>query len=924
MDQMIKLIQQNTYNKKYTPEELNLIGEYLIGNSPLETLNGVVSGNMNNYIYGVTALLDDIIDGVKKQPDTILPRLRRFLCLLKTFSQYLFNNTVEYLLKLGPKTLFIDSGFGVQEMLSYYFAEGYGIDEKMPEILAMADRDYPGELERYIDAVPGICALVPMAWLCAKRGEDILPPPSKGIFSWFGTKLKTNGVLPERLAQVLLFTAVGAMKYRSKEAAFQQLVSQENAALYAKLTGPDVAPELNEQSAQRCRDYRYHITRAAHFSEFRLPGVHLILRLMCWTDYEDFIDALQWMEAQFSAERERANLIQNSWYASESKKDIQTASVVQQMRHLEAIFETIGLDKGYLCAWSMRRGNYQPEKWQDALSELYGNDERTLAFAAQLGCAFAMRALHKLGKPLSDAHYKACIAPFLAKATAVCDPDEAEAVCSYLLNGGALDSLPALDAYYIQNGYYHLAFPQSEGEFSIWAMAGIHPMTERYFAYLVKHHRVSYVSAYINYTLRHALKSPAAAAVYLLNQADHTALMRALADSSEVSDAGNSGSLSKIFSLCVKSDPEAAAKAMPLAEIDGKLVLLNTIYKEIPNYNINLLLGCLDDKSKKVRELAYAYLSPKKELIETVRPLLEARKKNVREAAERLMAVYEDETAAAGGDILATCARLMPKSGKAALKWAFPMDLPKLRKPEGGDADALISSAYLYLMLTAKTMEMPPKAASLRALLHEGDLHRAAVSVFQQWLAEEAPAKHKAAILLFAVHADDADVLTLHKQIETWADASRGAVASEAVRAMVLGGSDLALMTVDSIARKFKNKQVRRAAQEGFAAAATALGISEEMLGDRIIPSLGFDERGEKVIDYGTRSFTAILSPSLTIDLTDDSGKKIKALPKPGAKDDTEKAEAAKSEFAALKKSLKTVAATQTTRLEQALATGRR
>jgi hypothetical protein len=288
------------------------------------------------------------------------------------------------------------------------------------------------------------------------------------------------------------------------------------------------------------------------------------------------------------------------------------------------------------------------------------------------------------------------------------------------------------------------------------------------------------------------------------------------------------------------------------------------------------------------------------------------------------MAVYEGETGSVDGDILALCTRVMPKSGKAALKWAFPLEMPKLRTPDGNAADELISSAYFYLMLTAKTMEMPPSALAIRAELHEGDLHRVAVEVFQQWMAEDAPAKHKAAILLLAAHADDDDILTLHKQIETWADASRGAIASDAVRAMVLSGRDLALMTVDNIGRKFKNKQVRRAAQEGFAAAAVALGIPVEALGDRIIPTLGFDERGEKTIDYGTRSFTAILSLALTVELQDDTGKKIKSLPKPGAKDDLEKAEAAKKEFAALKKSLKAVTTTQAVRLEQALATGRR
>jgi HAMP domain-containing protein len=190
-------------------------------------------------------------------------------------------------------------------------------------------------------------------------------------------------------------------------------------------------------------------------------------------------------------------------------------------------------------------------------------------------------------------------------------------------------------------------------------------------------------------------------------------------------------------------------------------------------------------------------------------------------------------------------------------------------------------------------------------------------------MATNAPAKQRGALLLYGYHAKENDVFILRKQIEDWAESSRGAIAADAVKAMALGGSDLALITVDNIGRKFKNKQVKSAGVTAFAAAAEALGTTAEVLGDRIIPTLGFDMRGEKTIDYGSRTFTAALSASLSITIKDENGKPIKSLPKPGAKDDAEKAEAAKTEFSALKKSLKTVVDTQRQRLEQALATGR-
>jgi hypothetical protein len=96
-----------------------------------------------------------------------------------------------------------------------------------------------------------------------------------------------------------------------------------------------------------------------------------------------------------------------------------------------------------------------------------------------------------------------------------------------------------------------------------------------------------------------------------------------------------------------------------------------------------------------------------------------------------------------------------------------------------------------------------------------------------------------------------------------------------------------------------------------------------EVLGDRIVPNLGFDSRGEQIIDYGSRSFTATINPSLQIELKTADGKAIKSLPAPGANDDQAKAAAAKEAFSAQKKRLKSVASIQCLRLELALSNNR-
>jgi hypothetical protein len=360
--------------------------------------------------------------------------------------------------------------------------------------------------------------------------------------------------------------------------------------------------------------------------------------------------------------------------------------------------------------------------------------------------------------------------------------------------------------------------------------------------------------------------------------------------------------------------------------IEAKLLVTESLFTANPGYDADILISMLAEKSKKLRQYALSFLMPRKELAERIRPLLSG-KKDLREAAETLIAAYEGSGAAETDDtldIIGLCTRSMPKNGREAIKWAFPGELPSVRRADADEPiEAIVAQYYFVAILGVKSIELPAVIPKLRVLMREEDLHAAAVSVYGSWMADGAPAKQRGALLLYGYHAKEQDVLTLRRQIDEWAERSRGAIAADAVRAMALGGSDLALMTVDSVGRKFKNKQVKTAGITAFAAAAQALGTTAEALGDRIIPTLGFDLRGEKIIDYGNRRFTAMLDTALSIVLKDENGKLIKSLPKPGARDDAEKAEAAKAEFSALKKSLKTIVDTQRSRLEQALATGR-
>lgn len=160
-------------------------------------------------------------------------------------------------------------------------------------------------------------------------------------------------------------------------------------------------------------------------------------------------------------------------------------------------------------------------------------------------------------------------------------------------------------------------------------------------------------------------------------------------------------------------------------------------------------------------------------------------------------------------------------------------------------------------------------------------------------------------------------------QIDVWSKNSRGAIACEAVKALALNGSDDALIIIDSMARKFKHKQIKKAAAEAFISAAKMFNLTEEDLADKIIPDLGFDKRGERVFHFGNRSFSISLGLDFSLKITDNSGKAIKTLPKPNKSDDELKATEAANEFKALKKQMKTIVGAQSLRLEMAIAVNR-
>jgi hypothetical protein len=227
--------------------------------------------------------------------------------------------------------------------------------------------------------------------------------------------------------------------------------------------------------------------------------------------------------------------------------------------------------------------------------------------------------------------------------------------------------------------------------------------------------------------------------------------------------------------------------------------------------------------------------------------------------------------------------------------------------------------------LHKSTFETPaPEVAILKRYVDRSLLDAFAWQLFEQWQAAGAAAKDKWALIAVGLLGGDGCALKLTPLVRAWPGESlhqRAVTGLECLRAI---GTDTALMQLNSIAQKLKFKALQNKARLFMDDIAATRGLSRLQLEDRIAPDLDLDERGSRVFDFGPRRFSFVLGPDLKPLLRDEAGKLKGELPKPGAKDDAEKANSAVAAWKVLKKQVRETIKAQAYRLEQAMISGRR
>jgi predicted DNA-binding WGR domain protein len=255
--------------------------------------------------------------------------------------------------------------------------------------------------------------------------------------------------------------------------------------------------------------------------------------------------------------------------------------------------------------------------------------------------------------------------------------------------------------------------------------------------------------------------------------------------------------------------------------------------------------------------------------------------------------------------------------------WVQSANLPPLVVGERRLNDNQMS-AVLSALRQSPLRQPSPLVQAIKEHIDPASRDAFAWKLFELWLGEGAPSKEKWALLALGHLGGDACTLKLTPLVRAWPGESqhqRAVMGLECLRAI---GSDTALMQLNSVAQKLKFQGLKKKAQEFMEAIAKDRNMSRAQLEDRIVPDLDLDERGTRVFDFGPRRFTVVLDADLKPVICDEAGKLKSDLPRPGAKDDETKANAALADWKILKKQLREVVKVQAYRLEQAMITGRR
>ncbi|ARU05069.1 hypothetical protein CCO03_10535 [Comamonas serinivorans] len=241
---------------------------------------------------------------------------------------------------------------------------------------------------------------------------------------------------------------------------------------------------------------------------------------------------------------------------------------------------------------------------------------------------------------------------------------------------------------------------------------------------------------------------------------------------------------------------------------------------------------------------------------------------------------------------------------------------------------------YAGLALVREACTPESLAAFAWALMQAWEADRANRSV-SSWRPREPgaellkpTAKYDWAFWALGVLGNDQTARDLAKCARVWPTEGLSARAGTALEILAEMGTDVALGEIAAIAERVKSRPLKLKAQEMMRKIGLMRGLSAQDLEDRLVPTLGLNTKGERVLDFGPRQFLLRLDEQLKPQLRalEDGrpGARVAKLPAVGARDDAALASAATAAYKAVAKQTKAIGASHIKRLEKAMREQRR
>ncbi len=259
--------------------------------------------------------------------------------------------------------------------------------------------------------------------------------------------------------------------------------------------------------------------------------------------------------------------------------------------------------------------------------------------------------------------------------------------------------------------------------------------------------------------------------------------------------------------------------------------------------------------------------------------------------------------------------------GKAfARPWLDLAALPPLRATDGVELSQAAVRHLCEQQARYKALHAAPAIVHWLRLVDRAHSGTFALALLQQWLASPQDSADRWALVLAGTLGDDRIANVLLPHVQPWCDAARHKLAENAAHAIALLPGDGALLVLDTLRARYRSRfrNVGAAAATAFQAAAVARGLSEDELGDRVLPTFGCDEDARRTFAWDGDAAVAELGPDGKLRwFAADGERKAKGLPKTAPA-------ALQAEVKELQKQLRQTRTAQAQRLEQAMVRQRR